>query len=120
MLHFLRMIKAHKQTNIILLLKLLILSFIFCLPMTPANLEQVSNSSNISASKIHSMMMPSNVHFEHKVLKKIPLLESTLPATPVYINLHFTVFSNTIPDYTHSKTSHFIASSFARGPPLHS
>jgi len=112
--------KVHKQTNIILLLKLLILSFIFCLPISPENLDQDNFLTLVSASKIHSIMVPSNVRFEHKVLKKIPLLESTVPEVAVYLNPHYTIFSKTIPDYTHSKSSHFIASSFARGPPLYS
>lgn len=114
------MTKVLKQTNIILLLKLLVLSFIFCLPQASESLEQDNYFSKSAASKIHSFIIPSNIHFEHKVLKKIPLLESTLPIALTYFIPQYTILENSIPGYTHSKTSHFINSSFARGPPLHS
>jgi hypothetical protein len=114
------MTKVLKQTNIILLFKLLVLSFIFCLPKAPASFEQDNYFSKTTSSKINSFILPSNVHFEHKVLKKIPLLESTLPIVSLNFTPQFTTLANSTPSYTHSKTSHFINSSFARGPPLHS
>lgn len=114
------MTKGQKTINITLLIKLLVLSFIFCLPKAPAGLEFDNFFSNVTTSKIHSFMIPSNVHFEHKVLKKIPLLESTQPVTVVYFIPHYTILENSIPSYSLSKTSHFITSSYARGPPLHS
>lgn len=114
------MIKAWKQTNIILLLKLFLLSFIFCLPQTPAGLERDHFFSNVTQTKINSFILPSNVHFEHKVLKKIPLIETPLPLSLGHLQFHQLTLENSTPDYTHSKTCHFINSSYARGPPIHS
>lgn len=115
------MIKSSKQTNIIFIIKLALLSLIFCLPKAPVGLERDNNFfSSLSHSKAYSFLLPSNAHFEHKVLKKIPLLESTTPDAPVYLAPQSIVLENSIPTYSFSKTDHFISSSFARGPPLHS
>lgn len=112
------MIKVSKQTNIALLIKLILLSLMLCLPKAPVNPEHDNFFSNISKSKVYSFLIPSNAHFEHKVLKKIPLIESSLPATTAYIEVLVTVLDNSTPTYSLSKVAHFISSSFARGPPL--
>lgn len=114
------MIKALKQTHIISLIKLFVLSFIFCLPQAPANFEQDYFVSHVTQSKINPFILPSNVHFEHKVLKKIPLIETPLPLSLGTLQFHLLTLESSTPDYTHSKTSHFITSSYARGPPIRS
>lgn len=115
------MIKVLKQTNIISLIKLTLLSLIFCLPKAPLGIEQDHHFfSSISQTKTNSFLLPTNGHFEHKVLKKIPLVEGKLPEAPTYLTPPFVVLENSIPTYSYSKTGHFINSSFARGPPLHS
>jgi hypothetical protein len=111
------MSKALKQTNIILLLKLIVLSFIFCLPKAPAEFSADLFFTKVTESKISSFFLPSNIHFEHKILKKIPLLESALPDALSHLTFSFIVTPDSIPPYTHSKISHYITSSFARGPP---
>lgn len=115
------MTKVLKQMNIISIIKLAILSLIFCLPKAPAGLERDTPIfSSLSQSKVHSFLLPSNGHFEHKVLKKIPLIESVLPDTAIKLTPQLIVLENSIPTYSFSKTDHFIICSFARGPPLHS
>jgi hypothetical protein len=115
------MTKVSKQTNIIFIIKLAILSLIFCLPKAPAGIERdTSVFSSLSQSKVHSFLLPSNGHFEYKVLKKIPLIESVIPDTAIRLTPQLIALNNSIPTYGFSRTDHFIISSFARGPPIHS
>jgi len=107
--------------NIISIIKLALLSLIFCLPKAPAGLEPDNPVfSSLSQSKVHSFLLPSNGHFEHKVLKKIPLIVNVIPDAPIELRPQSIVLDNSIPTYSFSKTYHFIICSFARGPPQHS
>lgn len=114
------MTQPHKQTNIILLIKLAVLSFIFCLPIAPSSYAEEHFVGQNTQSKINPFLLPSNIHFEHKVLKKIPLVERVLPEATLYLTFNTVTLLNVTPKYTQSKSSHFVESVYARGPPLYS
>ena len=115
------MINISKQMNITSLIKFILLSLIFCIPQSPVEIEHNTSSfKSISLTNVYSFLIPSNSHFEHKVLKKIPLVES-----PILINFSYSILRTDVLNCLEVKdtpieTSYFISSSLARGPPSHS
>ena len=115
------MINVSKQMNITSLIKFILLSLIFCIPITPVGIERDTHSlKSFSQLNVYSFLVPSNSHFEHKVLKKIPLIECPTPKTITYYISKLCVLNNSTPNITLIRTSYFITSSSARGPPIHS
>ena len=114
------MIKVPKQNNTLSLIKLILLSLIFCLPKVTIELEsKIHYLNNLSSIKPNTFLVPSNGHFEQKVLKKIPLLESASEIT-YFLFIPFSyLLNNSIVIYSFIKLSHFINSTLARGPPIH-
>ena len=114
------MIKVSEQNNVISLIKLILLSLIFCLPKAPAEFESNNHFfNNISSIKTNIFLVPSNGHFEQKVLKKIPLLEGINEITYFFFIPLSYLLDSSILSYSFIKISHFITSTLARGPPLH-
>ena len=113
------MIKFSKQNNIISLIKLILLSLIFFLPKAPIKFEsKIHFLTSLSSIKTSTFLIPSNGHFEQKVLKKIPLLESIHEIT-YFLFIPLSYLSDiSITTYNFIKISHFISSTLARGPPI--
>lgn len=107
-----------KKYNILPIIKLVLISLIFCLPKVPLESRSTTQVfSNLSSLKTYTFLLPSNGHFEHKVLKKISLIESFKLTTKLSLRIFSYLLDHSLPSYTFIKISYFISSSLARGPP---
>lgn len=115
------MLKLLKEINIISLIKLFLLVSIFCLPKSPVVINQDGQFlKSISQNNTYYYLIPTNGHFEKKVLKNLPLIECPVANSPTYLFSNITTLDIFIPTYNLISSKYFIYSSLPRGPPLHS